>query len=199
MKRVIMYDKLISNTSKGLFKKLFSKDRITGLAFTDFGFAIVMEKHPAIDIPFENLEAAKVNFYFEKTTPYRTMTLVTKEGKEYSLDIDPYSGEVDEVLKHFARFQLNGDIPNKIEDIDVVLIRGANNYEIKLESGYLVVTQNGEKTQYPWDHLEYYRIDKPSNNINLKFQEKKLFVSLSGIHVTNLWLLLEILKRFTKE
>ena len=194
-----MYDKIINNTSKGVFKKLFSKEHISGLAITDFGFSIVMEKSSAIEIPFENLQAAKVNFYFDKTTPYRTITLVTKEGKEYSLDIAPYSGEVDEALKHFAKFQLRGEIPSNIEDINVLLIRGLNGYEIKLENGNLVITKNGERTEYPWSHLEYYRIDKPSNNINLKFQEKKLFVSLSGINVTNIWLLLEVLKRSAKE
>lgn len=194
-----MVDKMIKNTSKGLFKKLFSKDRISGVRVTDAGFDIVMEKSSAIEIPFENLQAAKVNFYFEKMTPYRTLTLVTGDGNEYSLDVDPYAGEIDEALKHFAQFQLKGDMPSSIRDISVVLMKGLNGYEVKLENGDLIVIKDKEQTKYPWDQLTYYRMDKPNNSINLKFQDNELFVRLSITNVTNLWLLMEILKRFAKE
>lgn len=88
------------------------------------------------NIPTASYRQEKVELLFSS---------VTKEEKEYSLDIDPYSGEVDEVLKHFARFQLNGDIPNKIKDIDVVLLHGVNNYEIKLENGCLLLRKTERK------------------------------------------------------
>lgn len=191
--------KLLIIHQKDFFKKKFSKERISGLDITDFGFAVIIENKPPIEINFENIQAMKVNFYFDKVTPYRTVTIGTKDKKEYSLDVEPYSGEVDEILKHFAKFQLKGELSSNIADINVSLFCGVNDYEIKLEKGNLIVNRNGERISYPWSSLEYYRIDKVSSNVNLKFKEKKLFVSINGMDATNIWLLLEILKRFGNE
>ncbi|NLC72456.1 MAG: hypothetical protein GX684_01585 [Ruminococcaceae bacterium] len=189
-----MQRKVIKNTATGALKKLFSKDRITGLAIADHGFSVIMEKSSAIEILFENLSAAKVSFFFDALTPYRTLTLITHAGKEYTLNIDPYSGELEDVLQHFANYQLPGGIPENINDIDISLLPYA-----KLRGGKLLVENKGSITEYPWDELEYYRIDKPSETINLKFKNKKLFVTFSAVNVTNLWLFLQILGRHAKE
>ena len=94
---------------------------------------------------------------------------------------------------------MNGNIPQLIDEANVVILKGMNDYTIRLENGNLLISKNGELTSYPWATMEYYRIDRPAQNLNLKFPEKKMFVSLSGPNVTNLWLVLQLLDRFSTQ
>lgn len=194
-----MENKFIPNVSKGFFKKIFGKDRIEGIGLTENGFNIVMEKGNQISISFENIKLIKTNFYLDKVTPYRTITILTNDEKEYNLDVSSKKEDVDDILKHYAGFQLKGDIPENINEINIVLQYGLNDYKIRLENGYLIETKKGQETSYDLKTIEYYRVDKPSNSINIKFKEKKLFVSLSAINVNNIWLILEILERVAKK
>lgn len=194
-RRNFMERKRVENTSKGLFQKLFGKDRVEAVELEEKGFRIFMQKTGEHWLPLEETEAIKVQFYFAKTTPFRILTFVSKEKKEYSLDVDPYSGEVKDILSLYAKYQLKGELSDKIEDYNFDL----QTDRIRLEEGELIEKIRGEEIRYPWSHLEYYRIDIPSQLIHLKFQEKKLFVSLAAVHLTNLWLVLEVLKRFAKK
>lgn len=192
-----MSNYVVKNVSKGFLKKLLSKDRIESVTLTETGFTITSEKQGEIPVSFELVTAVKTRFYLDKMTPYRTVVILTDEPKEYSLDVSPQMEEIDNILKHYASHQLKGELPEKIEDIDLVLQRGLNNYSIRLKSGCLIVTKAGQETSYPMEELEYYRVDKPSNTINLKFKDKKLFVTLSATEVTNIWLTLRILETFS--
>lgn len=195
MKERRMYKEIIENTSKGFLKKLFGKKHIEKIALSEEGFVIFMEKGEEILINFRDIQAVKSNFYLEKNPPYRTVTIVTNQQKEYSLEITPEREVIDSVLKHYSDYQLGGDIPADINSINVVLQYGLNDYKIRFENGNLIETKRGKETSYPLNTIEYYRVDKPSNTINIKFRDKKLFVTLSAIHVTNVWLILAILER----
>ena len=47
--------------------------------------------------------------------------------------------------------------------------------------------------------IEYYRIDKESDAIDIKIRNKEEFITLNVAYVTNIWLVLQILERFIKQ
>ncbi|MGI5172226.1 hypothetical protein H0R92_01310 [Treponema sp. OMZ 840] len=194
-----MYTKIIKNTSKGFLKKLFGQNHIEKIALSEDGFVVFMDKGDEIPLYFKDIKAVKSNFYFDKITPHRTITILMNDQKEYSADIAPEKEEIDSVLKHYAKYQLNGDIPEEINSIKVILQYGLNDYNIRIENGNLIETKRGRDASFPLNTIEYYRIDKPSNTINIKFKDKKTFITLSAIHVTNIWLVLEILEKLAKK
>ncbi len=194
-----MSEKVIKNVSMGLLKKLFSKDRMDGIALTEDGFAVLMEKAGRISVPFAEVKAVEMEGYLDKMPPYRTVRLVLKNRTVYTMDFSSDKREADEMLRHFAHFQLGGEIPNDPAAIRADLQWGLNDYRIRLEDGNLIVTKHGQEESYPLSSLEYYRTDKPSNSIHMKFQEKKLFVTVSANHCVNVWLLLTILEKFSQK
>ena len=192
-------DKVIKNTSKGFLKKLFKKEHIEQMALSESGFTVFMDSGEEIPLYFKDVKAVKSNFYLDKVTPHRTITILMNDQKEYSLDLSSDRAEIDFVLKHYANYQLGGDIPEDVNNISVILQYGLNDDKIELENGNLIEIKRGQKNSYPLNTIEYYRVDKPSNSINIKFKEKKTFVTLSAIHVTNVWLVLQILERLAKK
>ncbi|MBW9213014.1 MULTISPECIES: hypothetical protein [Terrabacteria group] len=193
-----MYKKIINNTSKGFSQKIFGKNHIEKIALIEDGFVVFMGKGEDIKLYFGDIKAVKSNFYLDKITPYRVITILTSNQKEYSLQISPSREEIDSVPKHYANYQLGGDIPEDINAVDVVLQYGLNDYKIQLKNGNLIETKRGQDSLYPLNTIEYYRIDKPSNTINIKFKEKKTFITLSAIQVTNVWLVIQILEKIAK-
>lgn len=192
-------DRVIKNTSKGFLKKLFKKEHIQQIALTESGFTIFMDRGEEIPLHFKDVKAVKSNFYLDKITPYRTVTIVMNDQKEYSLDLSADRAEIDFVLKHYANYQLGGEIPEDENNISVILQYGLNDDRVELENGNLIEIKRGQKNSYPLSTIEYYRVDKPSNSINIKLKEKKTFITLSAIHVTNVWLVLQILERLAKK
>lgn len=192
-------NEVIKNTSKGFFKKIFNKNHIEKIALSEEGFVIFMEKEEEVLIPFKDIKAVKSNFYLDKITPYRTATILMNDQKEYSIDVSPEIEEINSILKHYAKYQLGGDISDDVHDINVVLQYGINDYKIRLERGNLIETKRGKEISYPLNTIEYYRVDKPSNTINIKFKNKKMFITLSAINVTNIWLLLQILEKVAEK
>lgn len=192
-------DKVIKNTSKGFLKKLFKKGHIEQITLSESGFTVFMDSGEEIPLHFKDIKAVKSNFYLDKVTPYRTITILTNDQKQYSLDLSPDRAEIDFVLKHYANYQLGGDIPEDVNSIRVILQYGLNDDKIELENGTLIETKKGQKNSYPLSTVEYYRVDKPSNSINIKVKEKKTFITLSAIHVTNVWLVLQILEKLAKK
>ena len=142
------------------------------------------------------LTAIRVNFYLDPTTPYKSVTLVTKDEQEYSLNVDPHSGEVEYLFEHFGHHQLKGELSERVEEIHLDLFPSINGYILRLQDGNLVERDRETETIYPWESLEDYRVDKPADTIQLKFKEKKSFVNLHMHQVTNLHLLLLILEKF---
>lgn len=140
-----------------------------------------------------------MNFYLDPTTPYKTVTLVTNDDQEYALNVDPHSGEVEYLLERFGHEQLKGELPERIEEIDFDVFPRNNGYILKLQDGHLVERSKETETIYPWESLEYYRIDKPADTTRLKFKDKKSFVNLLMHQVTNLYLLLLILEKFGRK
>lgn len=194
-----MNEKIIKNVSKSFLKKLFGKDRIEAVALKENGFAIRMEKGEEIPLEFDKVKAVKSNFYFDKIPAYRMVTFVTKEEKEYSLNVSSNREDIESILQHYAKYQLQGDLPENVRNITLILQYGFNDYTLRLENGSLIETKNGQESIYPLSTMEYYRVDKPSNLIHLKFKDKKMFVSLSALHVTNLWLVMQILERVSED
>lgn len=194
-----MYKQIVKNTSKGFLKKMFGKNHIDSLALTDDGFVVIMEKGEEIPVFFKDVKAVKSNFYLDKITPHRTVSIVTNDQKEYSLDLSSDREEIDSVLKHYSKYQLGGEIPEDISTVKLILQYGLNDYTIRLENGNIIETKRGQESSYPLESIEYYRVDKPSNSIHIKVKEKKMFLTLSAIHVTNVWLVLEILDRLAKK
>ncbi|RRD94624.1 hypothetical protein EII17_07410 [Clostridiales bacterium COT073_COT-073] len=187
------------NVSKGFLKKLFGKDRIESVVLKENGFTIRMEKGEEIPLAFDQVKAVKSNFYFDQSTPYRMVTFVMKDEKEYTLNVSSDRAEIDSILQHYAKYQLQGDLPENVGAIKLILQYGLNDYTLRLENGSLIETKNGQESIYPLSTMEYYRVDKPSNLINLKFKDKKMFVRLSALHVTNLWLVMQILERVSED
>ena len=194
-----MDKKIIKNTSKVFFRKIFGKRHIEKIALSEDGFIVFMDKGEEITLPFKDIKAVKSNFYLDKITTHRTITIWMKDQKEYSIEVSPEREEIDSVLKHYAGYQLGGALPEDMQNVNVILQYGLNEDTVRLENGNLIDTKRGEDHSYPLDTIEYYRVDKPSNTINIKFKEKKTFVALSAIHVTNVWLLLEILEKLAKK
>lgn len=194
-----MYKKIIKNTSKGFLKKLFAKTRIEKIALCENGFVVFMDDGEEMKLNFADIKAVKSSFYFDKITPHRGITILTNDEKEYSIEVAPEREEIDSVLRHYSDYQIGGEIPNNIESINVVLQYGLNDYKIRIEKGNLIETKKGQENSYPLDTIEYYRVDKPSNTINIKFKDKKTFVTLSALNVTNVLLVLEILEKVAKK
>lgn len=194
-----MAEKVIKNVSMGLLKKLFSKDRMDGIALAEDGYAVLMEKAGRIPIPFVEVKAVEMEGYLDKMPPYRTVRLVLKNGTVYAMDFSSDKEEANELLRHFAGYQVGAEIPDDPTRISADLQWGLNDYRIRMEGGNLIVTKKGKEESYPLSSLEYYRTDKPSNSIHMKFQEKKLFVTVSANHCVNVWLLLTILEKFSQK
>lgn len=194
-----MNEKVIKNVSKGFLKKLFGKDSIDSLTIIENGFTLNMEKGEAIALPFYNIKALKTDQYLKKTAPYRTINIETGDDQNYSMNISSDREEIDAVLKHYANYQLQGKSLDNINTLKVVLQYGLNDYHIRIENGNLIEYKNGEDQVYPLNTIEYYRVDKPSNIINIKFRDKKMFIRLSVVHVTNIWLVFQILERLAEK
>lgn len=194
-----MNEKVIKNVSKGFLKKLFGKDSIDSLTIIENGFTLNMEKGETIALPFYNIKALKTDQYLKKAAPYRTINIETGDDQNYSMNISSDREEIDAVLKHYANYQLQGKSLDNINTLKVVLQYGLNDYHIRIENGNLIEYKNGEDQVYPLNTIEYYRVDKPSNIINIKFRDKKMFIRLSVVHVTNIWLVFQILERLAEK
>lgn len=187
----------ILNTSKGFFGKLFGKDHLTSLDLTDTGFVLNLTKSGAIALDFSELRDLRTRNYFDKMTPYRELILTTRAGKAYSLEADPYNGDVQIVLKHYARYQLGQDkLPDSLEQLNLTLEHFDNGNTTRLENSYLVISKKGDETRYPLADLQHYKIDAGAGWIGFKFPDKKLYVTIGISSANNLWLIQQILETY---
>lgn len=190
----------IQNTSKGLFSKLFGKDHLTSIDLTETGFTLNLTKSGAVTLDFSELRDLRTRNYFDKMTPYRELTLTTKAGQSYTLEADPYNGDVQTVHQHYARYQLGQDsLPDRLDELDLLLEHSDRGNTTRLEKGYLVVTKKGEEIRYALADLEHYKIDPGAGWIGFKFPGKTLMVTIGISSANNLWLITQLLETHVKK
>lgn len=187
----------ISNTSKGFFGKLFGKDHLISLDLTDTGFALNLTKSGAVILNFSDLRDIRTRNYFDKMTPYRETIFTTTAGKTYTIEADPYNGDVQTILKHYAQYQLGQEnLPESLDKLNLTLEHLDNGNTTRLENGYLVIFKKGEETRYPLADIQHYKIDAGAGWIGFKFPDKKLYVTIDINSTNNLWLLHQILDTY---
>ncbi|MGP1504884.1 MAG: hypothetical protein ACTTIR_04615 [Eggerthia catenaformis] len=192
-------NKLINNTSNILLKKILGKNRIVKIKLIEDGFIVFREKRERTLLYFKDIMIMRTGYYFYENMPYHIITILMNDREKYSMDVSSKKEGIDTILKHYAKYQLRGDIPEDIDDINVLLQHGLNDYSIRLASGNLIKTGHGQKVLYPLNAIEYYRIDKESDAIDIKIRNKEEFITLNVAYVTNIWLVLQILERFIKQ
>ncbi|EMD16467.1 hypothetical protein HMPREF9943_01250, partial [Eggerthia catenaformis OT 569 = DSM 20559] len=188
--------RVINNTSRALFKRMLGKNYIEKVELTKDGFTAFMTDGEKIPLYFKDIRGVRTGFYFDENMPCRIVTILMNSNKKYGMGVSSGREEVDLLLRHYARYQLGGDIPEDIDDINVVLQYGVSGYSIRLEKGYLIEARSGHRDLYPLNTIEYYRIDKISDTIDVKFRDRGEFITLNIACVTNIWLVLQILEKF---
>lgn len=191
--------RVINNTSGALFKRMLGKNYIEKVELTKDGFTAFMTDGEKIPLYFKDIRGVRTGYYLDENMPCRIVTILMNSNKKYGMGVSSGREEVDLLLRHYARYQLEGDIPEDIDDINVVLQYGLSGYRIQLEKGYLIETENGHATLYLLNAIDYYEIDKISDAIDIKFRNKEKTVTLSLSRVTNIWLVLQILERLAKD
>ena len=189
--------KVISSASEILFKRMLDKNYIEKVELTKDGFTAFMTDGEKIPLYFKDIRGVRTGYYLDENMPCCIVRILMNDDKKYSMAVS--LKETNFILRHYARYQLGGDIPEDIDDIHVVLQYGVNGYSIQLENGTLIETENGHATLYLLNTIDYYEIDKISDAIDIKFRDKEKTVTLSMSRVTNIWLVLQILERLAKD
>lgn len=189
----------IQNTSKGFFAKLFGRDHLVSLSLVDDGLTATLSKTGQVHIPFTDIRDVRTMHYFDKQTPYRSVSITTTALKTYEIEIDPYSGETETLLKHYAKYQLGReDLPENPNDLHLVL-ETYNQSQVVLKDGELIFSNKGKERRYAMSELNYYKIEPGTNRISFKFPEKKLYETISINSANNLWLITEVLSTYYKK
>ncbi|MGP1370945.1 MAG: hypothetical protein ACTTKU_07165 [Eggerthia catenaformis] len=191
--------KVISSASEILFKRMLGKNYLEKIEADNDGFVVFPKEGEKIPLYFKDIRGVRTGYYLDENMPCRIVTILMNSNKKYGMGVSSGREEVDLLLRHYARYQLGGDIPEDIDDIHVVLQYGVSGYSIRLEKGYLIETENGHATLYLLNAIDYYEIDKISDAIDIKFRDKEKTVTLSMSRVTNIWLVLQILERLAKD
>ena len=165
--------RVINNTSGALFKRMLGKNYIEKVELTKDGFTAFMTDGEKIPLYFKDIRGVRTGYYLDENMPCRIVTILMNSNKKYGMGVSSGREEVDLLLRHYARYQLGGDIPEDIDDINVVLQYGVSGYSIRLEKGYLIETENGHATLYLLNAIDYYEIDKISDAIDIKFSHIK--------------------------
>ena len=190
--------RVINNTSRALFKRMLGKNYIEKVELTKDGFTAFMTDGEKIPLYFKDIRGVRTGFYFDENMPCRIVTILMNSNKKYGMGVSSGREEVDLLLRHYARYQLEGDIPEDIDDIHVVLQYGLNGYSIQLENGYLIEARRNHEYSYPLNEIESYEINKRSDAIDIIFRNREAMITLSISQVTNIWLVLQILGKFKK-
>ena len=189
--------KVISSASEILFKRMLGKNYLEKIEADNDGFVVFPKEGEKIPLYFKDIRGVRTGYYLEENMPCCIVRILMNDDKKYSMAVS--LKETNFILRHYARYQLGGDISKDIDDIHVVLQYGVNGYSIQLENGTLIETENGHATLYLLNAIDYYEIDKISDAIDIKFRDKEKTVTLSMSRVTNIWLVLQILERFAKD
>ena len=191
--------KVISSASEILFKRMLGKNYLEKIEADNDGFVVFPKEGEKIPLYFKDIRGVRTGYYLDENMPCCIVTILMNSNNKYGMGVSSGREEVDLLLRHYARYQLGGDIPEDIDDIHVVLQYGVSGYSIRLEKGYLIETENGHATLYLLNAIDYYEIDKISDAIDIKFRDKEKTVTLSMSRVTNIWLVLQILERLAKD
>ena len=190
--------RVINNTSRALFKRMLGKNYIEKVELTKDGFTAFMTDGEKIPLYFKDIRGVRTGFYFDENMPCRIVTILMNSNKKYGMGVSSGREEVDLLLRHYARYQLGGDISEDIDDIHVVLQYGVSGYSIRLEKGYLIEARRNHEYSYPLKEIESYEINKRSDAIDIIFRNRDAMITLSISQVTNIWLVLQILGKFKK-
>ena len=190
--------RVINNTSRALFKRMLGKNYIEKVELTKDGFTAFMTDGEKIPLYFKDIRGVRTGFYFDENMPCRIVTILMNSNKKYGMGVSSGREEVDLLLRHYARYQLGGDISEDIDDINVVLQYGVSGYSIRLEKGYLIEARRNHEYSYPLNEIESYEINKRSDAIDIIFRNREAMITLSISQVTNIWLVLQILGKFKK-
>ena len=188
--------RVINNTSRALFKRMLGKNYIEKVELTKDGFTAFMTDGEKIPLYFKDIRGVRTGFYFDENMPCRIVTILMNSNKKYGMGVSSGREEVDLLLRHYARYQLGGDISEDIDDINVVLQYGVSGYSIRLEKGYLIEARRNHEYSYPLNEIESYEINKRSDAIDIIFRNREAMITLSISQVTNIWLVLQILEKF---
>ena len=183
--------RIISGVSEILFKRMLDRSYIEKIELDETGFTVFAKGGEKTPLYFNDVKAVRTGYYLDKTMPCCIVILFMNDHKKYSIDVS--LKETDSILKHYAHYQLKGDVPENISKISVVLQVGVNGYSIRLEKGYLIETKRNHEYFYPLNEIESYGIDKRSDAIDIIFRNREAMITLSMSRVTNIWLVLQIL------
>ena len=176
--------RVINNTSGALFKRMLGKNYIEKVELTKDGFTALY---------FKDIRGVRTGYYLDENMPYCIVTILMNSNNKYGMGVSSGREEVDLLLRHYARYQLGGDIPEDIDDIHVVLQYGVSGYSIRLEKGYLIEARRNHEYSYPLNEIESYEINKRSDAIDIIFRNREAMITLSMSRVANIWLVLQIL------
>ena len=190
--------RVINNTSRALFKRMLGKNYIEKVELTKDGFTAFMTDGEKIPLYFKDIRGVRTGYYLDENMPCCIVTILMNSNKKYGMGVSSGREEVDLLLRHYARYQLGGDIPEDIDDIHVVLQYGVSGYSIRLEKGYLIEARRNHEYSYPLKEIESYEINKRSDAIDIIFRNRDAMITLSISQVTNIWLVLQILGKFKK-
>ena len=190
--------RVINNTSGALFKRMLGKNYIEKVELTKDGFTAFMTDGEKIPLYFKDIRGVRTGYYLDENMPCCIVTILMNSNKKYGMGVSSGREEVDLLLRHYARYQLGGDIPEDIDDIHVVLQYGVSGYSIRLEKGYLIEARRNHEYSYPLKEIESYEINKRSDAIDIIFRNRDAMITLSISQVTNIWLVLQILGKFKK-
>ena len=190
--------RVINNTSGALFKRMLGNNYIEKVELTKDGFTAFMTDGEKIPLYFKDIRGVRTGYYLDENMPCCIVTILMNSNKKYGMGVSSGREEVDLLLRHYARYQLGGDISEDIDDIHVVLQYGVSGYSIRLEKGYLIEARRNHEYSYPLKEIESYEINKRSDAIDIIFRNRDAMITLSISQVTNIWLVLQILGKFKK-
>ena len=190
--------KVISSASEILFKRMLGKNYLEKIEADNDGFVVFPKEGEKIPLYFKDIRGVRTGYYLDENMPCCIVTILMNSNKKYGMGVSSGREEVDLLLRHYARYQLGGDIPEDIDDIHVVLQYGVSGYSIRLEKGYLIEARRNHEYSYPLNEIESYEINKRSDAIDIIFRNRDAMITLSISQVTNIWLVLQILGKFKK-